>query len=121
MATLTIERTKSAKRAAHRSNHLGKFVYSISKFLFCTLTAALPIIMFFIYKANSGLEPQWDRESLEWSSSVDWSAIKAIWGIAIAIWVVYVFALAMIALVGAVAQAKAESLEIEIALAEVSV
>ena len=121
MATLIIERTKSAKRAAHRSNQLGKFVYSISKYLFCAITAALPIVFFFVYKAYSGIDQRWNTETLGWSSSVDWNSIWATWGIVLAGWMVYAFGLAMIALVGAVAQAKAESLEIEIALAEVSV
>ena len=115
MATLTIERSRSAKRAAHRSNQLGKFVYAVSKYLFCGLTALVPMIMFAVYKVNS--RTYW--HVYEERSETDWNAILLGWGIVIAGWMVYVFALAMIALVGAVAQAKAESLEIEIALAEV--
>ena len=121
MATLTIERTKSAKRAAHRSNQLGKFVYSISKYIFCAFTAALPIVLFLVYKAYSGLDKRWNNATFDWSTSTDWPAIWSTWGIVIAGWMVYTFGLAMIALVGAVAQAKAESLEIEIELAEVSI
>ena len=116
MTALTVERSKSAKRAAHRSNQLGKFVYSTAKYLFCALTALVPLAMLVIYKVSS--RTYWDvyREK----SETDWGAIFLGWGIVIAAWLVYVFALAMIALVGAVAQAKAESLEIQISQIEVA-
>jgi hypothetical protein len=118
MATLTIDELGTARQAATRANKLGKFVYSIAKYLFCALSSLVPIAMFFIYKANSGLDRRWDRETRGWASETDWTTIWATWGIVIGAWMIYTFALAMIALVGAVAQAKAQSLEIQILQAQ---
>ncbi len=114
MSTLTIDEIRTARQAAFRADKLGKFVYSVAKYLFCALTALIPIAMFFIYRANSGLDRRWNRGARGWVSETDWTTIWATWGIVIGGWLVYTFALAMIALVGAVAQAKAHSLEIQI-------
>jgi hypothetical protein len=118
MASLTVEGINAAQKAANRAYKLGKFVYAIAKYLFCAFTALVPIAMFAIYKANSGLDRRWDRETLGWSAGTDWSTIWATWGIVSGGWLIYTFALAMIALVGAVAQAKAQSLEIQIVQAQ---
>jgi hypothetical protein len=104
MAKISAAQFELASRAADRANRLGALVFSVAKVLFWLLTFAVSCGLIAIYKLNRD----------DYGSYTDWSAVWSGWAVLIGAWLMYSFALAMIALVGAVAQAKAESLDIQI-------
>lgn len=106
MASVNKYRIDSARRASERADKLGGLVYKVAQIAFAVISFVVVVGMFAVIKGN-----QSDGYS---DSGINWSGVWTGWAVLIGAWLAYSFALAMIALIGAVAQAKAESLGIQI-------
>jgi hypothetical protein len=110
MAEITSAKIQLAQQVAVRTNKLGELVYSIAQALFWILTVGVVIGLYVVYNSNT-----YDEYG---DGYTQWDNVWVAWGALVGVWMIYAFALAMIALVGAVAQAKAQSLEIQILQAQ---